>query len=132
MESRILKRVAAPKGGWLQDQSAKWNGRLRSIVRQTRVMTLILKHPDVPWSAKFVAAGALGYLVSPIQLIPSFIPVIGQLDDVAVLFVGARLVRVLVPSRILTECEGRAESVLDRRDKCMPSVGAGNHLKFVP
>jgi len=80
------------------------------VVRQTRVMTLILRHPEVPWSAKFVAACALGYIVSPIQLIPSFIPVIGQLDDVAVLFLGAKLVRVIVPSAILAECEGRAES----------------------
>jgi uncharacterized membrane protein YkvA (DUF1232 family) len=110
MESRILERVAVPNGGWLQNQSTKWNERLRSVVRQTRVMTLILKHPEVPWSAKFVAACALGYIVSPIQLIPSFIPVIGQLDDVAVLFLGAKLVRVMVSSSILAECEGRVES----------------------
>jgi uncharacterized membrane protein YkvA (DUF1232 family) len=114
MESRILERVAEPNGGWFQNQSEKWNRRLRSVVRQTRVMTLILKHPEIPWSAKCVAACALGYIVSPIQLIPSFIPVIGQLDDVAVLFVGAKLVRVIVPSAILAECEGRAESPIWR------------------
>jgi uncharacterized membrane protein YkvA (DUF1232 family) len=108
MKSRILERVARPKGSWLHEQSAKWNERLRSVVRQTRVMTLILKHPDVPCSAKCVAACALGYILSPIQAIPSFIPVIGQLDDLTVLLVGAKLVRVLVPCALLAECEAKA------------------------
>jgi uncharacterized membrane protein YkvA (DUF1232 family) len=110
MKSRILQRSAGPNSSWLQQQSAKWNGRLRSVVRQTRVMAWILKHPDVPWSAKFVAACALAYILSPIQLIPSFIPVIGQLDDLTVLFVGAKLVRALVPCALLAECEAKAES----------------------
>jgi len=109
MKSRISE-IAGRNGGWLQEQSTKWNGRLRSVVRQTRVMTFILKHPDVPWSAKCVAACALGYIFSPIQLIPSFIPVIGQLDDLTVLLVGAKLVRMLVPCALLAECEAKAES----------------------
>jgi uncharacterized membrane protein YkvA (DUF1232 family) len=114
MKSKIIARVAGQNDNWLHHQSAKWNERLRFVVRQTRVMTLILKHPNVPWSARLVAACALGYILSPIQLIPSFIPVIGQLDDLAVLLAGARVVRVLVPSRVLAECEGQAESRMRR------------------
>jgi len=109
MKSRISE-IAEPHGNWLQKQSIKWNRRLRFVVRQTRVMTFILKHPDVPWSAKCVAACALGYILSPIQLIPSFIPVIGQLDDLTVLLLGAKVVRVLVPGALLAECEAKAES----------------------
>jgi uncharacterized membrane protein YkvA (DUF1232 family) len=83
-------------------------------------MTLILKHPNVPWSARLVAACALGYILSPIQLIPSFIPVIGQLDDLAVLLAGARVVRVLVPAAVLAECEGQAESRMGRARPLRP------------
>ena len=120
MKSRILERVAVPNGSWLREQSAKWNRRLRSVVRQTRVMTIILRHPDVPWSAKCVAACALGYILSPVQLIPSFIPVIGQLDDVTVLFLGAKVVRVLVPCALLAECEAKADSHSCRARRAPP------------
>ncbi len=45
------------------------------------------------------------YLLSPIQVIPTFIPVIGQLDDLFVLLVGMKLVRKLTPMDIVQECE---------------------------
>ena len=83
-------------------------------------MTIILRHPDVPWSAKCVAACALGYILSPVQLIPSFIPVIGQLDDLTVLFLGARFVRGLVPCALLAECEAKAESQSCRARRAQP------------
>jgi len=67
-------------------------------------MTSILKHPQVPWHAKLVAGCTVGYLLSPIQLIPTPIPVIGQLDDLAVLIVGMKLVRILTPAALLEEC----------------------------
>ena len=120
MKSSIKNRIAGWKEGWLPRQSEKWNGRLRFVVRQTRVMTLIFKHPDVPWSARLVAACALGYILSPIQLIPSFIPVIGQLDDLAVLLAGAKVVRVLAPSAVLAECEGQAEARMGRARPLQP------------
>jgi uncharacterized membrane protein YkvA (DUF1232 family) len=83
-------------------------------------MTLILRHPNVPWSARLVAACALGYILSPIQLIPSFIPLIGQLDDLAVLLAGAKVVRVLVPAAVLAECEGQAVSRMGRARRLRP------------
>jgi len=79
-------------------------------------MTLIVKHPSVPWAAKIVAACAVGYIFSPIQLIPSFIPVIGQLDDLAVLLVGMKIVQRLTPPRILEECELRLENAIRSAD----------------
>jgi uncharacterized membrane protein YkvA (DUF1232 family) len=90
--------------------SSKYRAGMRRLVRQTRAMTLLLRHPAVPWHAKVVAGCSLGYLLSPIQLIPTFIPVIGQLDDLAVLFVGMKLLRVLTPRDLLEECEVQAAS----------------------
>ena len=101
---------AGRRGSSPHNQPAKWNESLRSLLRQARVMTLILKHPAVPWPAKLVAGCTVGYILSPIQLIPSFIPVIGQLDDLAVLLAGAKLLRVVAPAALLAECEVQAES----------------------
>ena len=95
----------ASGNSWLRAHSAKWNKDLKFLMRQIRILTLLLRHPAVPWPAKLVAAGTVGYLVSPIQLIPSFIPIIGQLDDIAVLLVGMKLLRRLAPKMVLAECE---------------------------
>jgi uncharacterized membrane protein YkvA (DUF1232 family) len=95
-------------GSWIRQQLAKGNDGLHFVVRQTRIMMLVLKHPGVPWFAKVVAGCSVGYIFSPIQLIPSFIPVIGQLDDLAVLFVGMKLLRKLTPAAIFADCEAQA------------------------
>jgi len=70
-----------------------------------RTLTRLLKHPSVPWPAKLVAGCAVGYLVSPIQLIPTFIPIIGQLDDLLILFLGMKLVYKLTPAEMIAECQ---------------------------
>ena len=97
-------------GSSFRPNSVKWNQRLRFIMQQARTMLLAVKHPSVPWTAKLVAACSVGYIFSPIQLIPTFIPVIGQLDDLAVLYIGMKLLRRLTPAAILAECESRAQS----------------------
>jgi uncharacterized membrane protein YkvA (DUF1232 family) len=52
----------------------------------------------------------VAYLVSPVQLIPSFIPVIGQMDEVAVLYCGMRMIRRWAPGELIAECEVRARA----------------------
>jgi uncharacterized membrane protein YkvA (DUF1232 family) len=59
----------------------------------------------VPWHAKAVAGCAVLYIVSPVQLIPNFIPVIGQMDDVPVVTLGLKYLRRYVPPHVLDECE---------------------------
>ena len=95
---------------WLQIQKDRRTQDLRNVMRQARILSLALRHPRVPWYAKLVAGCALGYLVSPIQLIPTFIPVVGQLDDILVLFAGMKLLRKLTPENVLAECEAQAGS----------------------
>jgi uncharacterized membrane protein YkvA (DUF1232 family) len=62
----------------------------------------------VPWHAKTVAGCAVLYVISPIQLIPNFIPVIGQLDDVLVVTLAIKFLRRSVPQSVLDECENLA------------------------
>ncbi len=72
--------------------------------RELATLYRLLRHPDTPWSVRAVATVAVGYVLSPIQLIPSFIPIIGQLDDVCVVFAGSRIIRMLVDPALLAEC----------------------------
>jgi uncharacterized membrane protein YkvA (DUF1232 family) len=53
----------------------------------------------------------VSYLLSPVQLIPTFIPVIGQLDDIVVLLIGMKLLRRLTPCDVIAECEERAKTL---------------------
>jgi uncharacterized membrane protein YkvA (DUF1232 family) len=72
------------------------------------VLWFILKDPRTPWYSRVVAGAAVGYVLSPIQLIPSFIPFIGLMDDVAVLSAGMALVRCLTTAVVLQEARTRA------------------------
>ena len=69
----------------------------------------------MPWYARLVAACTAGYLFSPIQLIPSFIPLIGFLDDLLVLFAGVKLLQRITPPDVLAECHQLAEAAEVRR-----------------
>ena len=78
----------------------------------------------MPWYAKLVAACSAGYVLSPIQLIPSYIPVIGFLDDFSVLFVGAKLLQRLIPPEVLIECRQLADAAEMRRKEEIRSTAA--------
>ena len=78
---------------------------VRRLFKEFRVIRRILAHPRAPWHAKAVAGCAVLYIVSPIQLIPNFIPVIGQMDDVVVVVLALRYLRRFVPQDVLDQCE---------------------------
>jgi len=94
---------------WWQAQRTRLRRDLVFIAKQAHLLSLLIKRPEVPWPAKIAGGCAIAYLFSPIQLIPTFIPVIGQLDDLLVLFLGTRIVRKFSPPAVLKECEERAE-----------------------
>lgn len=82
-----------------------WASRL-----QRQILTLFLagKHPGTPWYAKVLAACVVAYAVSPIDLIPDFIPVLGHLDDLLLLPAGIFLVIKLIPRTVWDECTKEA------------------------
>ena len=77
---------------------------LRGVSKQFRTIRRAFVHPQVPWHAKAVVGCVVLYLVSPIQIIPTFIPIIGQMDDVLVVILGSKYLRRFV----LDECEGNS------------------------
>ena len=69
----------------------------RSIKRDVHAVYLASSDPRTPWYAKAVAIGVVAYALSPIDLVPDFIPVLGQLDELIVLPLGIWLVVRLIP-----------------------------------
>ena len=67
------------------------------------------KHPKTPWYAKALGLFVVAYALSPIDLIPDFIPVLGYVDDVLMLPSLIWLTLQLLPPDVLTECRGQAD-----------------------
>ena len=101
-----------------------WRKQAQRICTQAQIFYFALKHPRVHWFAKLVAAGTAGYLFSPIQLIPSFIPVVGLLDDFMVLFLGVKLLQRMIPEDVLDECVEQARIAEMRRKDEIRSTAA--------
>ena len=81
------------------------------FLQQFGIIRRAIVHPRVPWHAKAVAGCAVLYIVSPIQLLPNFVPVIGQMDDVAVVILALKYLRRFVPAAVLEECQRPAKVV---------------------
>jgi uncharacterized membrane protein YkvA (DUF1232 family) len=77
----------------------------------------LFKHPDTPWAAKIVAIIVLAYAVSPIDLIPDFIPVLGQLDDIILVPLGVALAVRLTPQALWQARLAEAEATRDKLPK---------------
>ena len=75
----------------------------REMKRDVHALYLCARDPRVPWYAKAVALLVAAYALSPIDLIPDFIPVIGYLDDIIIVPLGILLAVRLVPADILAE-----------------------------
>ena len=75
----------------------------RSIKRDVHAVYLAARDPRTPWYAKAVAIGVVAYALSPIDLIPDFIPVLGQLDELIILPLGLWLVVRLIPPDVMNE-----------------------------
>ena len=73
--------------------------------QEIRIYRLVLKHPRTPRLAQVLLGAAIAYAVSPIDLIPDFIPVVGHLDDVIVLPVLIWLALRLIPTDVIAECK---------------------------
>ena len=93
-------------------------GRLRdwarAIKRDVVAIWLAGRDPRVPWPVKLLALLVAGYALSPIDLIPDFIPVLGYLDDVLLVPLGFLLVIRLLPPALLAEHRASAAAIIER------------------
>lgn len=83
--------------------------RLARLRRDTLALYLACRDPRVPWYAKAVAASVVAYALSPIDLVPDVIPVLGHLDDLVIVPLGVALAVSLVPRDLSDELRVEAE-----------------------
>jgi uncharacterized membrane protein YkvA (DUF1232 family) len=81
--------------------------RARELNREVFALFLAARHPGTPWYAKALLLAIVAYAVSPIDLIPDFLPVIGLLDDVILLPLGIALALKMIPRTVIEECRMR-------------------------
>src|ERR1700674_5643152 len=86
----------------------------RRLNRDGHAIYLASRDPRVPWYAKFLAIAVAGYALSPIDLIPDFIPVVGYLDDLIIVPFGIWLVVSLIPDEIMVEHRAIANEAAQR------------------
>jgi len=89
----------------------KWARRLN---RDVHAVYLASRDPRVPWHAKVLAIAVATYALSPIDLIPDFIPVLGYLDDLIIVPLGIWLVVRLIPEEIMVEHRATADKAAQR------------------
>src|SRR5690349_20222635 len=99
---------------------ARLKQAVRALERDVHALYLAARDPRVPWYAKAVALSVAAYALSPIDLIPDFIPVVGYLDDLLIVPAGILLAVRLIPNDLMTEFRAAAmnaegERLLGRR-----------------
>lgn len=86
----------------------------RRIRHDALTVYFAARHPRTPWYARLLALVVAAYALSPIDLIPDFIPVLGYLDDLVLLPLGILLVIRLVPADVITESRALASTATER------------------
>lgn len=87
--------------------------KLKSLAKQLKqelaVYQLVIKYPQTPLLAKALLWLAVGYLLLPFDLIPDFIPILGQLDDLVIIPVLLYFALLLIPPSLLQSCREQVQ-----------------------
>ena len=100
-----------------------WKLWARQLTAQTYALYLAYRHPRTPWYAKVFAALVVGYVFSPIDPIPDFIPFVGLLDEMVVVPIGVLLAAKMTPPDVFEECREKAREVAEG-EKPMSRIAA--------
>jgi uncharacterized membrane protein YkvA (DUF1232 family) len=91
----------------------------RALRHDVVALWLAARDPRVPWYAKAVAAAVAAYALSPIDLIPDFVPILGYLDDLLIVPAGIFVAVKLIPDPLMAELRTKA------MDQGKPTSAAG-------
>src|SRR5215216_3544551 len=106
--ARLGQRPPKKRYKEVRKMNAKWwKQRARELAGQAYALYLAVRHPRTPWYAKVFAALVVGYVFSPIDPIPDFIPGVGLLDEVVVVPMGVLIATKMIPREVLEECRER-------------------------
>lgn len=99
----------------------RFKERVRILKRDTIALYLVARDPRTPWYVRVLAGVVAAYALSPFDLIPDFIPILGYLDDLILVPAGIALVLRLVPAEVMTDCREQASA---RAEQPISRVGA--------
>jgi uncharacterized membrane protein YkvA (DUF1232 family) len=88
----------------------KWARKLKT---ETYVLYYAYQDPRVPWYVKLLGAFVVAHTLSPIDLIPDFIPIIGYLDDLIITPLGLALAIKMIPEEVMLEARQKVETPMD-------------------
>lgn len=94
----------------------------RRLKRDVVALWIAARDPRTPWLAKVVAAAVAAYALSPIDMIPDFIPILGYLDDLLIVPAGIALAVHLIPSAIMADFRSQADERADRPRSVIAAV----------
>jgi uncharacterized membrane protein YkvA (DUF1232 family) len=89
---------------------AAWKQRAKLLNKDIKALYMAYLNPRVPWYAKVFMVAVIGYAISPVDLIPDFIPVLGYFDDLIIVPVGIYLAIKMIPREVIRECREKAAS----------------------
>lgn len=92
----------------------RWKVRARQLKTEVYALYLAYKDPRVSWTARIFAACVVAYALSPIDLIPDFIPIIGYLDDLLLVPLGIALAIKMIPSAVMERSRKEANQRLGK------------------
>src|SRR5258706_13356231 len=89
--------------------------RLRQRARELKVeliaLALAARHPETPWYAKLIVAGCVAYALTPVDLIPDAIPVVGLIDDLIFVPLAVAFAVRFIPAPVLADCRARSHEI---------------------
>ncbi len=97
--------------------------RARKLQCDTYALWLAYRHPRTPWYAKAFSICVVAYALSPIDLIPDFVPVLGYLDDLILVPLGIVLALKMIPKDVMAECRAKAAEQMSQKLKKNWAVG---------
>jgi len=96
--------------------------KAKELKSNVLALHLASRHPDTPIFAKILTAVIVAYALSPIDLIPDFIPILGLLDDILLLPLGIYIAIRMIPDDVLQQCKERAVQMEDKPKSYIAAV----------
>lgn len=107
--------------GWLARAKA-W---ARTLKLDVMALWIAARDPRTPWYAKLMAGLVAAYALSPIDLVPDVVPILGYLDDLLIVPLGIRLAVALIPAPLMAEFRREAVDREDRPTSYAGAIGIG-------
>jgi uncharacterized membrane protein YkvA (DUF1232 family) len=94
--------------------------RARELKTELIALALAARDPRTPWYAKLLVAGCVAYALTPVDLIPDAIPVIGLIDDLIFIPLAVAVAVRFIPEPVLADCRARSREIEARAPRLSP------------